>query len=519
LTPPLITPLLPSPSRWSLAEHLAFECALVNDEHKNWNDLKQRDDKLTIPADVLAAGDRRTIAQLWLAAYLQQDAPVKEASGSLHQTLAIVGQLLALAGFFGGLTLAATALAYTGQAPINVSAFFSVFVLLQALLAVLIALPFLLPLKAQSKLTFGPLFRPIRGLFIGLYNITQKAVSRLFSARKRQRAAEITAEAVSRMMLHQDVLKWLVFRKAQVMALGFNLGVLLALLAAVVFTDRAFGWQTTLDVSAATIHALVQGIATPWAWLLGDGVGVPSLQQIEDSRIRLQHGMAALNADGLASWWRFLALGIITYGILPRLLFYGLGRLQLRRALNRYDFRNAAAERLFTRLLPSRTLFETELATAASSTTVTSLAREPLPAAQQREHKVFTYCSLELAGGIDFDHLRALLAQRWQLPTSHLHLRVYDHGDTLEIPAVINDGDQFALVFESWLPPITEVERQIRNLRQRIHPRNLIRIVLLGIPAPSDANITLMLEPRYGEPWQAFVQRQGDPYLMLDNPA
>lgn len=512
---PSPTPTAP----WTLAEHLAFECALAHDEHTNWQELKQRDAAASLPADVLLSGDRRAIARRWLAARLQQDPEVHDAARSIHQSLDVAGQLLTLVGFGSGLLLAAAALAYTGQAPINVSAFFSVFILLQALLAVLVALPFLLPRAAQERLAFGPLFRCARGVFNLFHKITQTLLGRWLSARKRQRAADLTAEVMARMTLHQGVLKWLVFRKTQLMALGFNLGALVALLAAVVFTDRAFGWQTTLDVSAASVHALVQTVATPWAWYYGEGVGFPDLQQIEDSRIRLKEGIAGLSSEGLASWWRFLALGIVTYSLLPRVFFYGLSRLQLRRTLNHYGFRHAAAEKLFARLLPAGTLFETIEVARVADTTAPRARAEGWPLAGDRGQRIFAFCSAELAGGVDVAQLQQQLARRWQLPSAQVELSAYRQGEDPAVPHEYAAQDQFALVFESWLPPIKEIERQIRQLRSRVQPGSLIRIVLLGIPQPGDDAVTLSTEARYADTWDAFVRRQGDAYLLLDNPA
>lgn len=517
------SPLSETPARWTLAEHLAFECALVNDEDKNWQELKQRDAQANIPVALLRSGDRRAIARHWLATRLPQDPEVQDAARSIHQGLDIAGQLLAVGGFVSGLLLAAGALAYTGQAPINVSAFFSVFILLQVVLALVIALPFLLPPRLvpramPSPLSFGPLFRVARGLFNLCFKITQTLLSRWLSASKRQQAAELTAEVMSRLTLHQDVLKWLVFRKTQLMALGFNLGALFALLAAVVFTDRAFGWQTTLDVSAANIHTLVQTIATPWAWWFGEGVGFPDLQQIEASRIRLKEGIAGLNSDGLASWWRFLALGIVTYSILPRLGFYLLSRVQLRRALNHYGFRHAAAEKLFARLLPANTLFETT-ASAGAGTAPASQSQADVQPLIAGEQKVFAFCSAELAGGVDFAALREQLAQHWRLPVEQVELKPYQQGEGLAVPESVAADDQYALVCESWLPPIKETDRQIRQLRSRVQARSLIRIVLLGIPGSETEPLTLTTEARYADTWDAFVRRQGDAYLLLDNPA
>ncbi len=516
--------------RWSLPEQVAFECALAKDDEQNWNELKRRDEAMGLSAELLTSGSRRNIARQWLSARLGQDSTLKQAADSIAQTIRLTGQLLALGGFICGIGLATAALTYTGKAPINVSAFFSVFVLLQAISAFLTALPFLFPRLLKEKLSFGPLFRVARGLFNTVYKKIQTLVGRYIAGNKRHEAADIAAEAASRMTLHSGVMKWLVFRKVQTTALCFNLGALLALLAAVVFTDRAFGWQTTLNVSSDTIYTMVKGFATPWSWLYGEGVGFPDLAQIEGSRIRLKEGIQALDTDNLASWWRFLALGIVVYGILPRLFFSLLGKIQLAAALNRYDFRNAAAERLFSRLLPTHTRFQVESVKQGAS----EVPAQPAPdrsVATDSQQKVFTYCSRDLVAELDPALLQRKLAQRWNLPEDNVTIRVYDSAgmnanvgihtsaQAFAIPEASESRDQFALVYESWMPPIKEIERQLRSLRSQIDSRNLIKVVLLGIPGDGDEAVVLRPTEHYAGIWDAFIRRQGDPYLILDNPA
>ena len=47
-----------------------------------------------------------------------------------------------------------------------------------------------------------------------------------------------------------------------------TLTAVLTALALVVFTDLAFGWSTTLDLDAASLHRVVEALSTPWRELI-----------------------------------------------------------------------------------------------------------------------------------------------------------------------------------------------------------------------------------------------------------
>ncbi|EDY82024.1 hypothetical protein VDG1235_1644 [Verrucomicrobiia bacterium DG1235] len=505
---------------WRMEEQIGFECALARDEREEWQVLRERDGSLKIPADLWEGRKYRIIARKWLGERLKQDPSIKLASDSLGQSLGVAAQLLGVGGGLLGVALATGALAYTGAAPVNVSAFFFVFVLLQALFACLLLFPFLLPRSLKEGLVGSPLFRFARFVFGFAFEKTQALASRFLEGRKRHDAAEIVGMVRSRLALHKDVVKWLSFRMAQGTALCFNLGALAALLAAVIFSDRAFGWQTTLNVSTESIHTIVAFFASPWAWFYGEGLGYPDLAQIEGSRIVLKEGIRTLATSDLSAWWRFLALGMVTYGVLPRLVFWGLGHLQTRAALRRYDFGNASAQRLFERLRPASVNFEGEDLEQASSLSSESEQEELRVKGLSATQRLCCLFSGELAEAFDVVALRAALARRWNVPEVNIEMRISEGGVLFpESGFEAEVGVQYALVFESWMPPIKEVERQIKALRERLDERDLIKLVLLGIPGSGEHAISLHPEQQYREVWDRFTRSQGDPYLILDNPS
>lgn len=517
MTSKMRNPAKKSAAKWRLDELIAFECAMAADEREEWSTLRKRDSLLKLDPEAARTGNRRQLAKLWLNQRLKQQPEIKLAADSIGQSLSVAGQLLGVVGLLTGLGAATTALAYNGEAPINVSAFFSVFVLLQALMAVVLLLVFALPRGGRESLAFGPIFRVGRWLLGVIFSRTQALASRFLSGQQRTKAAEIAGEARRAFLVHGSVAKWVTFSKIQAAALCFNAGALLALLVAVIFSDRAFGWQTTLDVSEESILKIVEAVALPWSSIWGSGEGYPNLEQIVGSKIVLKDGIRDLANHDLAAWWRFLALGIATYGVIPRLLFWVLGKWQTRSALNRYDFGNAAAEQLMQRLRPEPVTFEAELVNRESDAEREAAVAEQI--ASDNTPPVRCLCSRELGEAFSLDQLQRALADRWKTNPNRITARVYEDGKMSEQTEDLSENEQIAVVFESWMPPIKEIERQIQTLRSSVDARCLVKIVLLGIPSGKGDVISLRPEAQYAEAWHSFVRRLGDPYLVLDNPA
>lgn len=128
-------------------------------------------------------------------------------------------------------------------------------------------------------------------------------------------------------------------------------------------------------------------------------------------------------------------------------------------------------------------------------------------------------CSQELGEAFDLEALRVGLAKRWKLPEGAVEISTYQDGRIADAIGDIASETQVAVVFESWMPPIREIERQVRDLRSALVQRSLIKLVLLGIPASDSEPVSLRPEKQYAEAWHSFVLRMGDAYLILDNPA
>ena len=86
---------------------------------------------------------------------------------------------------------------------------------------------------------------------------------------------------------------------------------LLRLLCSVIllmFTDRAFGWQSSLVDAPAKVEQIVRWVSAPWSWALPEQTALPTREQIEGSKIILRESRTQLASENLLAWWPFLIL-------------------------------------------------------------------------------------------------------------------------------------------------------------------------------------------------------------------
>jgi hypothetical protein len=247
----------------------------------------------------------------------------------------VSGAVLLLLGFVGGVAISGAAFAYQGQYPVN----------LFTLLGVLVGLP-LLFLFATLLMLLWP-FRGAGGLRSALagLNLGRWVGSWL------DRALQVDLFATFQPSGAQSgFARWQLLVFSQWLAIGFFLGALVLGFLLVAFTDLAFGWSTTLDLTAERVFGWVRVVAMPWAaWLPS---ATPDLALVETSRyFRLeQGGMPLSRASVLGTWWPFILATVAFYGLLPRLLLMAVGYWRLRHAVRRMLLDDSEVTALLDRL-------------------------------------------------------------------------------------------------------------------------------------------------------------------------
>jgi hypothetical protein len=359
------------PERWSVGDLIDFDYYVDEDERlarasvAERNRLIERDRRLYRERIEQAAADsvehtprhRSRVLRLWLAARRSAEDPelrplLPGAAFARGQRLVSIG--LGLLGFLIGVGVASALLHYDGTHPVNVSWYVFVLVLVQILLVGVTAVLWLarrtaaMQAAAQDVSLLGHLIKPLfsrAAAWVQRQRLTHVPPDVRARARSRQGLLE------SHFALYGPAAYLPMLIPAQIFGIGLNIGAIVITVALEWFTDLAFGWGSALDVEPGTIHAIAQAIALPWSWLFGDGVGVPTLEQVAGTRIALKDPLYLLDAEHLRSWRWFLVLAVLTYGLLPRLVLLTLSVIKQRRTLAALPFTHQRTQALYARMI------------------------------------------------------------------------------------------------------------------------------------------------------------------------
>lgn len=404
------------------------------------------------------------------------------ASGALPSSilgpgLTALRLLLACAGLLAGVSLARGLLLYSGTRPVNVSVFLLLAVLPQAGLCLVAAI-----LLAARMLGMGRFHVPVRPLFSLLW----------------RRPGRLSPQAgfIRTLFLGHGwparMLGWESLRLLQLGGLCLALGSLTGLLVSVTVTDLAFGWQSTLRVGAAGMHAVVSFLSFPWSWL-PEGWGlVPTLGQIEGSRIVLKEGISTLASADLIAWWPFLAMCLLCYALLPRLALLGIAHRGLR-SLER-GFVHPGLGRIADRMA----------APLVGTPGAVEPASSPLPlkrGAAERKEEAAAASGAGARTGCVFLPPPELRGRIGEDDLASMALRVGGHDPVRIMYAELEAGDaqrvldecagldwaggreRFVVLVEAWQPPIRENLQALEILGRDQGDNRSLTLVLCGRPS------------------------------------
>jgi hypothetical protein len=363
---------------WTISDLIDFESYLAEDEAQlreqpaARKQLAERDRVLFIeqiapdlvPAQVQphTSAHRRLSVRRWLTARRDQEDPqvtplLPGAAFETAQRLSTVA--LAGGGLFLGMGLAAALLSYDGHLPISVPAYIFWLVVVQIVFILTASWAWLrqsLRRETEVGTDHGLLTLVLRPLLTQVAQWFQRQRLTEATADIRERALARQGLTQAQFTIYGSVAYFPLLIPAQVFGVAFNVGVIATTLVLEWFTDLAFGWSTSLIAHPQTIHDLTHALALPWSWIFGEGVGYPTLAQIEGSRIYLEQWANVTptfhpDPEHLRSWRWFLVLAVFTYGLLPRLILLSLSVLMQRLALARLTFTHGRIQALYARLL------------------------------------------------------------------------------------------------------------------------------------------------------------------------
>ncbi len=416
--------------------------------------------------------------------------------GNIWRELATLARwLFFLAGLSTGAGLAASFLLYSGAAPLNVSAYLGLFVFVQLLFLAGQVLFFLfrrvrrIPMESSVLyLLFGRL------LMKGLEGVRQR-LQRKMSGEQRLNLAALVGGVQQRKEL-AVLLIWPVFIAVQLGGIGFNLGVIGTTLAKVVFSDIAFGWQSSLQLSAEAVARLVQWIALPWSWAVPHAY--PNLEQIQGSQIVLKEGMAYLTTDALVAWWPFLCAAVVTYGLLPRIALCTLGLTQLRGALNQLHFaglsirpllQRMAAPRVDTNGIAKMQRIEVPVVPSCRDTRSNSAPAGQGVSATPDASTWFVLIPDEIFDDCPLPTLIERLKSRTgSAPVSCLRFGTPGASEAEILAPLVGSANKaklagVLLLQEAWQPPLRETESFLVKLQEITGDAVLLTILLIGKPS------------------------------------
>ena len=521
---------------WQLTDLIDLEYFFQMDQNTSPEALDQRDRHIFLKhLQPQAAGkeQRQSLIMGWLQRRRVMERQSREEQTFLPgeafaEVYRLLWGLMMAIGFCCGVSLTLSLLAYKGSEPLNVAVYFGWLVLTQVLLLALLGL--LTPMRLQQRFTAHRrsfVYSLLSGISIKATMKLKAASLKQLSQSQKEGFKAVVGLVRRQKAVYGPLFFWPLFILSQTCAVAFNLGVLLTTLVRVLSSDLAFGWQSTLQVSPQAVYKMVQIVASPWRWFIPSPVGYPSLDQIEGSKLILKEGIYHLHTQDLVSWWPFLLLAVLFYGLLPRAFLLAASLWTCRRRLRRLSFNTVDCDRLMTRLI-------TPVVTTQGQPQAPSPPQSPpMPAAEQVSEPaqgqktrrlppdglvalipddIYADCPDDTLHGFIHARLGYVLAEKirvegnWQSDRQAMEdLRDLEWDD--HRPKVL-------ILQEAWQPPIMEILIYIQELRKWLGREAKIMMLLIGLPA--DGTIFTAVSSENWRVWQQKIDQLADPYLRLE---
>ena len=505
---------------WTYTDLIDLEYFLAGDREIPQADLHRRDRQLYLglPEETKKAGVRWLIHH-WLLERRSQEYPRGKSPGrAMVDTFKWFSVIVAICGAVLGLTSGLTFFTYSGTTPVNVINFLFLFVFSQ-----LIMLIFIFISGGLRMLGFNILPAPIANLygtvvtwFIGrsrkfhhlLPSVSADDMNRFMGLLKKQR------------VVYGAAFYWPLFSLSQRVMVCFNLGLLAATFFRILTSDIAFGWQSTIQFSTDFIAKIVKMLALPWSWIVPLHYSYPSATQIEGSRIILKDGIYHLQTQDLVSWWPFLVLCILFYGVIVRLCLVVIGNASQWRALQNPKTGRPLLVQLVGRMTTP---------TMSSQGTPTEPANQTFSAAVEGqisgESITSRPSSTRLLLLISEDIARNYASHVWNRHLGSCGFSVLDYKQyrresgadhslfkSLETDPLPDEAG-IMLIMESWMPPINETLEFIKDLRSTVGEQIPLIVGLLG--QGSDQNVIYRPTSMERKIWHRKLDILADPYLSL----
>lgn len=523
--------------RWTCRDCLDLEYLVECDKDSFEDDLHRRDRTLYMEMEQQAhhaesSSVKTQLLRRWLElrrAQCDREMAPRWPGKLLEEVMHLLRTLLVCCLFISGVSSGMVYFRYSGTLPVNVLPFFMIFVVAQILLVLVILSREFLWRIIRKNVGHTLLFTMTAVLAVRLIRwFGGKGVNHL-PAEHRLALSSLAGRWRMLLSLYGSLFFYPFFVVLQQAGVAFNLGLLGCSFLRISMSDIAFGWQSTLQVSAETLHSFVRFVARPWAWIWGEGFGYPTLADIEGSHIVLKEGISSLVTKNLVSWWPFLLLSVAVYGLGSRLLLLIYGQILQQRGERSFVVESAAAERIVRRMLtPVFTSQAAPVVTADSGVCVQEeigcfspfLSEDGAVSVLQKMEVLFPdeLCAEFGRQGLESQVQAALVQRGYQLLEFHRYQSDYEHDQALlhSLVARYREGDVYGIVVfvEAWMVPLMDFLVNLRFLREGVGLQAPLFVWLLGrigagdlfSTSPEDGHVTV---------WRQKLDSLGDPGLSI----
>ncbi len=423
-----------------------------------------------------------------------------------------------ITGGFTGIFTGLAFFSYTGTTPVNVFQFLLLFIAPQLLLIILLLFTAVAQFTpAISIPTFYTLC--IQQIYKRLAARLRRNFQENIPTTQRNACIHALASIKAYSSRYQSLFYWPFFCLFQGAGLAFNLTLCGISLIKIATCDLAFGWQSTIQFSDMAIRQLAETLALPWLWIPGGEQLVPTLAQIDGSKIVLKDGIYHLATADLASWWPFLIMCLLVYGVFTRFLLLIFGWLIGRRVKATISLDTPQCKALLRRM-------QTPLVATQAPQEVVETAESVQPSATKglKQKKNIPSDSLlqRFLTAIDIyqqfpdpeklqDQLTALGFQPQEITP---FLADYNEDQQLlkqlALLAKNRTNEDIVLLLEGWMPPLVSLLSYIKDIRHHTRPETNITIVLVGKP---DETVFTAIKKRDFSIWQQQIASLADPYI------
>jgi uncharacterized protein DUF2868 len=461
----------------TLAQTIDIHAWLETDAATPLNKRVRRDRELG--QQVHAVDETSRVLQWWALL----DAPDKSGSGYRVSAMARrMSVLLIVAGLLVGASACATALSYDGLYPVNLLGFVGVMVGIPGLLLFMTLLTGLLGSVGSDHLS-----QSVRGLNMNrwLMGVWDRLGGGDIGARFGQAGAR------------GKLAYWQLLTFAQEFACAFFIGAVGALVFLAAISDLAFGWSTTLDLAASTVHAWCSSMALPWTGVWP--AAVPDLDLVEVSQYyRLDREMESEQAARLGQWWPFVLMTLLVWGLLPRLLLLLFARwrvkISTRQFLREHSEVSALIDRLNTPILEMGDFSDEREGEQHS-------VNRSLHANIQEVH--IDGPIIAWNGALSESNTQNQKQPLLQLSSLH------NDADKIELLQLLpRSTDKLLVAVKSWEPPVLEFNDLLSLVREQLGAKVSIAVAPVGVAgaAPEAEDV---------EVWARAIGKLGDPRIYV----